>query len=321
MADLDEVLKHLKNGKSRHPNNHINELFNSMVAGIDMKIAVLKLMNKIKSELSYPETLEFCNISSIYKKGKKSSFDNYRGVFRVTVHLNIIDRLVYNDVYPYVDNKISDANVGCRKGRTIRDNLFVLNAVLNSVSRDNEEPCDIGVYDITKAFDSLWAQDCLNDLYDNSCNDDKLNLLHLGTNKVAIKTSRGITDRINITNIIMQVTVSGGLKCTSSIDKLTKLAYETKPLLYTYKGVEVSPLGMVDDILTISKCSTQATVMNATVNCFVETKKLKLKQSKCSVVPVGQVRSCPDLKIHMEVMHKENSAVYLGDTFKKKCKN
>ena len=89
-------------------------------------------------------------------------------------------------------------------------------------------------------------------------------------------------------------------------------------ILYTYKGVEVPPLGMVDDILTISKCSKQATVMNATVNSFVETKKLKLKRSKCSVVHVGRVRSCPDLKIHMEEMHKENSAVYLGDTFQKK---
>ena len=170
----------------------------------------------------------------------------------MTVLRNILDRLVYNDVYPYVDNKLSDGNVGCRKGRNLRDNLFVLNAVLNSVSRDNEEPYDIGEYDITKAFDSLWAQYCLNDLYDNGCNGDKLNLLHLGSNnaKVAIKTSRGFTDRINITNIIMQGTVSGGLKCTSSIDKLTKLAYETKTLLNTYKGVEVPPLGMVDDILT-----------------------------------------------------------------------
>ena len=90
---------------------------------------------------------------------------------------NILDRLVY----PYVDNKLSDANVVSRKGQNIRENLFVLNAVLNSVSRDNEEPCDVGVYDITKAIDSLWAQDCLNDLYDNGYNNDKLYLLHLGT--------------------------------------------------------------------------------------------------------------------------------------------
>ena len=60
--------------------------------------------------------------------------------------------------------------------------------------------------------------------------------------------------------------------------------------------------------------------MNARVNSFVETKKFKLKQSKCSAVHVGKVRSWPDFKIHMEEMHKENSAVYLGDTLKKRGK-
>ena len=96
-----------------------------------MKKAILQLMNKIKDDLEYPEPLEHCNITSIQKKGKKSVFDNYRGVFRVTVLRNILDRLIYNDVYPDIDSNLSDANVGCRKGRNIRDNLFVVNAVIN----------------------------------------------------------------------------------------------------------------------------------------------------------------------------------------------
>ena len=42
-----------------------------------------------------------------------------------------------------------------------------------------------------------------------------------------------------------------------------------------YKGVAaVPPLLMVDDILTISKCSITATALNATVNAFIESKKL-----------------------------------------------
>ena len=49
-----------------------------------MKESVLILMNRIKDDLVYPEDLERCNITSIYKKGKKNVFDNSRGVFRVT---------------------------------------------------------------------------------------------------------------------------------------------------------------------------------------------------------------------------------------------
>ena len=76
----------------------------------------------------------------------------------LTVLRNILNRLIYNDVYSKIDSKLSDANVGCRKGQIIRDNLFVLNAVIHSVTRGSTEPIDIGVYDIMKAFDSLGSR-------------------------------------------------------------------------------------------------------------------------------------------------------------------
>ena len=81
--------------------------------------------------------------------------------------------MIYNDVYPVIDSNLTDANVGARKGRNIRDNLFVLNAITNSVTRGKEEACEISVYDAEKCFDSLWAQDCINDMYDAGCRDDK----------------------------------------------------------------------------------------------------------------------------------------------------
>ena len=70
-----------------------------------------------------------------------------------------------------------------------------------------------------KEFDSLWAQECINDLFDTGCEDDKLALIQLGTEnvQVEIKTSGGTTERTNISNIIMQRSASGGLLCTTSI--------------------------------------------------------------------------------------------------------
>ena len=74
-----------------------------------------------------------------------------------------------------------------------------------------------------------------------------------------------------------------------------------------YKGVAaVPPLLMVNDSLTISKCSTTATALNATVNAFIESKKFKLSHDKCSVIHVGKKSgNCPDLKVHKESMHRE----------------
>ena len=69
------------------------------------------------------------------------------------------------------------------------------------------------LYDAKKCFDSLWAQDYLNDIFDAGCVDDNFVLLHLGTQNanVSIKTYHGITKRVNIKNIIMQGRVFGSL--------------------------------------------------------------------------------------------------------------
>ena len=140
------MLKSLKKGKSRDPNDMSNELFQG--AENDFSHALLVIMNQIKEQLIYPQALQTCNITSIYKKGKRNLFDNYRCIFRLTLLRRILDRLIYNDVYPIIDMNLTDANVGARKARNIRDNLFVLNAISNSVTRGSEEPCEVGIYDL-----------------------------------------------------------------------------------------------------------------------------------------------------------------------------
>ena len=71
---------------------------------------------------------------------------------------------------------------------------------------------------------------------------------------------------------------------------------------------------MVDDSITISECSSTLIAMNATVNTFEESKKLKLKHSKCCVIHVGKKsQCCPNLNVHGEKMHEAKSTKYLGD--------
>ena len=80
--DLEKVLSALKHSKSRDPLGLANEIFDPKVAGKDLKYAILKLMNKIKSDGIIPDKLKLCNISSIWKrKGARDIFENYRGIF------------------------------------------------------------------------------------------------------------------------------------------------------------------------------------------------------------------------------------------------
>lgn len=135
------------------------------------------------------------------------------------------------------------------------------------------------------------VQECINTLYENGLQNDKLALIHEETKnaKIAIKTSAGKTGEIDIENTIMQGTVFGSIICTSVIDKLAKIFYQDKMILYRYKGeVEVPVLGMVDDVLAVNKCSNPAVMSNATVNKFMELNKLKLSCTKCDRMHIGK---------------------------------
>ena len=220
---MEFVIKHFKNGKSRDPFGYANELFKA--AGKDLKLAILKLMNRIKDEQKVPQIMLYCNITSLYKnKGPRNNMNSYRGIFRITVLRNILDRLIYNDTYGLLDSNLSDGNVGNRRKRNIRDNLFVLNAILNTETKSNGEPLDINIYDAYKCFDTMWADEAVNDVFELGFQNDKLPLLFLENQNanIAVKNSRGITHRINISDTIMQGTVWAGLFCTSTMDKLGK---------------------------------------------------------------------------------------------------
>ena len=119
--------------------------------------------------------------------------------------------MIYNDEYATIDSNLTDSNVGARKSRNIRDHLFVVNAILNSVKKGPEEPIDICAYDIEKCFNALCSYECINVLYEAGLRNDKLVLLFLMNQKaqIAIKTTQGMTERVTIKNIIMQGTVWG----------------------------------------------------------------------------------------------------------------
>ena len=237
---------------------------------------------------------------------------------------SILDRLIYNDEYQIIDNNLTDCNVGARKGRNIRDNIFVLNAITNSVRKGGEEDIDIQVYDVETCFDSLWLQDCINDIFEAGLQNDKLPLLYLENlnARVAVKTTKGKSKRINIENIIMQGSVWGGLMCTTSMDKLGKVVYENEELIYRYKGeVAVPSLCMVDDVLAVQKCSKSALQINSTVNSFMELKKLTLSDKKCSKIHIGRSKlKCHQLKVHEKQMKNSDQEKYLGDQICKDAK-
>ena len=76
----------------------------------------------------------------------------------------VLERLIYNDEYHNTDTNLTDANVGSRKNRNIRDHIVVLNAGINSICQNDESAHDFQIYDTKETFYYILLHEVINDL-------------------------------------------------------------------------------------------------------------------------------------------------------------
>ena len=230
--------------------------------------------------------------------------------------------MMYNDSYDVIKKNLTDANVGARKERSCRDNLFVLGAINNSVINGSCKPIQVQTMDIMKCFDKLWLEASINALYEAGLKCDVLNVLYEENKSadIAVKVNSSLSERIILNKVVMQGSVWGGLKCTTSMDKLNKLMMQKDTLTYIYRedpNIGIGVLGLIHDNLGISECGNNSVAKNAIINSFVETQRLEMHMDKTKVIHVGNVKKCnqpcPKLKVHEENMHDVQSFKYLGN--------
>ena len=139
MIELDKVLKSLKAGKSKDPNNYVCELFKPGVIGSDLKLSIPMMMNQMKSQTSIPESLRTAQITILHKKGCKLDLNNWRGIFVSSVLRTILMKLIYERTYYIVSSNVIDSQIGARKNKSFRHNLFVLNTIISDVTSSKKK--------------------------------------------------------------------------------------------------------------------------------------------------------------------------------------
>ena len=210
LDDLRKAIDKLKNGKCQDPHGHINELYKHL--GESGLGSLLLLLNRIKEELIVPESLLLSNITTIYKgKGSKKNVVNLRGIFKLPIVRNILDKLIHLEDQETICRGIGQFQVGNQKRRSIRDHCLIVHAVVQE-AMENDIQLDILFTDIKQCFDSIWLDEAINDLYLSGVETRNLNLLYEGNKmtKMCVESKFGRSDRAVLHNIVMQGSVSGG---------------------------------------------------------------------------------------------------------------
>ena len=168
----------------------------------------------------------------------------------------------------------------------------MLNSIICDVlSSKTKKAIDVQIYDYKQCFDSLWLEECMNDMYRGGLKDDNFNLLYSANNivKVAIRTPVGKTESKDIHRAVIQGDVFGSLLCSKQVDMIAKECIEEEKYLYRYKNeVPIPPLTMVDDVLCISQCGFPTAMINSYLNCKTNAKKLQFGINKCKKLHIGK---------------------------------
>ena len=105
---LTKVLKSLKSNKCVDPLSMTYELFKPGIIGASLFNSFLSFCNETKETGQVIDSLRKADITSIYKlKGSRLSLDSERGIFSVVKIRSIIDKLLYEDIYPVIKENIT----------------------------------------------------------------------------------------------------------------------------------------------------------------------------------------------------------------------
>ena len=92
--------------------------------------------------------------------------DSYRGIFITNIYKSLILKLIHQDTAKTIDSHMSEFQIGGRKGRNVRDHLFVVNGIVqDTLSSVKMKPINIVIADFQLCFDGLSLPLAFKEIY------------------------------------------------------------------------------------------------------------------------------------------------------------
>ena len=236
-------------------------------------------------------------------------------------------RLLYNRKQSFIDENMSETNIGGRKGRRSIDNVFILNGIICDVlSSKRNKSIVIQSIDYKQMFDGIILEDALMDLFDLGIEDDTLNILHAANKniKFSVKSSNGVTEESEISSSVLQGDVWSPSMAAVDVERMGK-DVEDQGLGYMYRGeLLIGVMGLLDDTLSVSEVGHQSYEMNQLMNTKSAMKRLQFGVDKCKVLFVGSNQKSLQIAEqyfvdHWSVTHENvNGEAVLKETYEGK---
>ena len=117
------------------------------------------MLNEVVKHVTIPNESEYMKIKSIYKgKGDKNEMNNQIGIFITDILSKFLERIIHTRNKKNLREGISEHQNGSMEKRSIYDNLFRLQAIID-YKKNYKKDTYILFADAEKCFDRLWLND------------------------------------------------------------------------------------------------------------------------------------------------------------------
>ena len=305
------MIKKLKTRKSADGQGWVYEVIKQ--AGGDLDRSIHMMMNILLKNQYVPDEWKSIIIYPIDKGTGWLEMEEKRGLFLTNILSKCMEKVLLDRRAEEIEGAVSRYQTGGLRGRSIQDNLYILNNLISQYKKEKKE-LYILFADVKKCFDNLWLRDCITELYTRSKVplQEIYYIYKMNINiKAKVKTPGGMTNIINLKEVVRQGTVGVGVTlCGVSTDRINMMVkYEMKD--------DIKYPVFVDDVAgggdkeTMREMNEKMQILEVTKKIIFSTKKGKTEWMKIG----GKKEEEVDLELEVKTgkIGRTKGYKYVGD--------
>ena len=291
-------------------------------AGDDLDNSIIMMINTLWERYEVPKEWNKMTIQPIDKTSGWLQMTEKRGLFLTNIVSKCVEKILFTRREDTMIEKLSPYQNGGLKGRSIQDNLFLVNHIIYHYKKSKND-LYLLFADIQKCFDNLWLRDSIIEL--TRCGTPIQEAMYLyKMNKEVLATVRtpvGETEEVKLEEIVRQGTVGGNKLCIVSTDRINRMGTYAEKDDIRYPIFVDDMLGM-GDTDTIKEMNTKMKVLEVTKKYIYNIKKGK---TEWMVIRNRRTKKKDEDHIKLEVAEgrigRTKTYKYLGDMYDEKGNN
>ena len=268
---VETLLEDLKIGKSSGPDKFGNILLRNAAKGLSKSLILI--FQTIINKGTYPNQWKFGQICPVKKDSDKKNVTCYRPINLLSCISKVLERIIFDEIYPLVQEKLHTKQFGFRKKRSATLQLLLFLDRTYKYNDDNEvENLSVLYLDFSKAFDTVPHSRLLDKVQNFGIGGKLRKLVHsyLSDRKQVVKVRNTLSTPLAVTSGVPQGSILGPLLFLMFINDLTERFAEC--------------FGYADDYKLIF--TQQEELENGTKQLeeWCELNEMKLNEKKCSLL-------------------------------------